>query len=67
MTGKQRDELRQLQDEFLALWPVREFVRVHGAGAPLWVGGPSYLEVKLRLYPQWRGEFQWHVRQESNA
>lgn len=67
MTNRQRDELRRLQDRFLALWSVKVFAVEHGRDHPLWQGGPSYLAVKLRLYSQWEAQFRWHLQQEAKS
>ena len=67
MTAQQRDELRRLQDDFLAAPIIRMFARLYGLHAPLWPDGPSYLDVKNKPLPEHRGIYENILRAEGHA
>lgn len=64
MTAVQREELRRLQDDFLAAPIIRLRARLYGLHHQLWEDGPTYAEVKNKLFPQHRGVFERIVQAE---
>ena len=62
MTDKERDELRALQNKWLALSVVQHQIRNHGedhqiAGAFYATDNPTFRDVKTKLFPRWREWF----------
>jgi len=58
--GFNRDELRALQDEFLALSDVQEYPEDRPLFGP---GSPTKDGVRAFLQPVWRHAIKWHVEE----
>lgn len=66
MSEHERDRLRRLQDKFLALPLVREFVRNHGEHYPLFgAGTPCVKDVCQLLHPKYQHLFAGYLTYEG--
>jgi len=58
MRNESRDELRRMQDDLLAVPFVRQQAQLYGLHSPIWENGPTYLDLKNKLLPEFKEDFQ---------
>lgn len=70
ITERERDELRALQDRWLALPHVRRQVELYGEDEPLAAGfpgrpWPTYRAVRAMVFPDLKGWFEDFFREDG--